>query len=224
MKTPEALTCSRMVPEVVSARQAMLQRCLEGALAAGPPLSTSPPLVAFLSPPAPRSERDQTSLLGNHDSSLGPPECAASSLSTSEDAHRYSPRDCISCFLRSGQRTRPHCDFLSASKHLLRIAVHADRYGSTVRLITALPAQRSDADLLSLQRGMCAGCREALPAAKSSWIHSSTVPSRSISKKLGIAFCLQDQKVRDSLYCRGPEDAHTMAYYIVQIATVMQLR
>lgn len=42
--------------------------------------------------------------------------------------------------------------------------------GSRVRLLTALQPRRSDAQLLQLQQGLCAGCQGELgPGAASSW-------------------------------------------------------
>jgi hypothetical protein len=43
----------RLAPEVVAARQAMLDRCLVSVVAIGPPLSEAPPLLAFLAPADP---------------------------------------------------------------------------------------------------------------------------------------------------------------------------
>ena len=39
------------------------------------------------------------------------------------------------------------------------------RYGSLVRLLTEGPPPLADADLVKLQRGMCAACRNPLPPA-----------------------------------------------------------
>lgn len=43
----------RLAPEVVAARQAMLDRCIVSVVQAGPPLSEAPPLLAFLAPADP---------------------------------------------------------------------------------------------------------------------------------------------------------------------------
>ena len=42
---------TRLAPEVVAARQAMLDRCLVSVVGGPPPLAEAPPLLAFLAPP-----------------------------------------------------------------------------------------------------------------------------------------------------------------------------
>ncbi|KAK9917040.1 hypothetical protein WJX75_000268 [Coccomyxa subellipsoidea] len=129
----------RLAPEVVAARQAMLDRCLVSVVAIGPPLSEAPPLLAFLAPADP-----------HWDPSSQPP----GTPQRPTPGHGRDAGSAASHLARAGSE---HASSASSS------AEAGNRYGSLVRLLTEEPQKLAEADLIRMQRGQCAACRSPLP-------------------------------------------------------------
>ncbi|BDA48701.1 probable differentially expressed in FDCP 8 homolog at C-terminar half [Coccomyxa sp. Obi] len=124
----------RLAPEVVAARQAMLDRCLVSVISTGPPLSEAPPLLAFLAPADPHWEPPS-----QHRPGVASPGLAGAA---------------------AAQLTRAGSGPASSASSS---AEAGNRYGSLVRLLTEEPPKLAEADLIRMQRGQCAACRAPLP-------------------------------------------------------------
>ncbi len=125
---------------MVAARQAMLDRCLVSVISAGPPLSETPPLLAFLAPADPHWEppsqqrpgfpaRASPSLAGAAAAQLtragsGPASSASSSAEAGNRSVQYDKSQ--STWSYSGQTARTalpnkHCRLLEFKQSLLTV-------------------------------------------------------------------------------------------------------
>jgi hypothetical protein len=131
----------------------MLERCLQDVLAAGPPLASAAPFLAFLEPSG--------GLPVDPGAGPGTPGAPWRSRGSAPAQPGFPPADADGAPLEDAPPAG---------------SGGAGQYGSLVRLLTEEAPRRSDTDQARVQRGECAACHEPLGGGRKAggWGRSST--------------------------------------------------
>ncbi|KAK9868428.1 hypothetical protein WJX84_000982 [Apatococcus fuscideae] len=159
----------RLAPDIVLARQQLLQTCLNDVLASHGDLSQAPELLLFLSP----TEAQPSGPSGWFSGSARPSSSAGVALPEKQGSSEEgrSSRSGWSSKLTGLWQQRPSADSSAglpagdspaATEHpqpeSSAPSATGFRPGKRIKLMTELPLELSEAELMSQQEGACAGC------------------------------------------------------------------